>query len=417
MIKLKRRIGSTFLACMMLLSLLPVTALAAGNDVATIGNQGYPSLENAINVANTTGTTPVTVTITKSGEYAPFTITRDNVTVEAADGVAATINVSEDETGNINGESVTLKGLNFVSTDGTTIFSGGACDGLILTGCTFTGKNAVGSTALYIHQPNITITGCKFENFERGYYTCGDNHAAGKMIFTHNTFTNVRVPIDGYWGKTATTTTTNIQITDNTIAPGSWGTSYLQLWDYAQYLRWEGNTDADRQGSAINATIKDNDYKGDVVIYATHFNWFSPSNLTMDQAAQDRVKYRVLVELKNAASATVTNKDGSAITAFNESTQSSKRGDKQVIYSICEGNYVFNIKPTVSEGSTTEAVLSQKVAVSKPETLGDTTTVTVPAEAAYVAEVSGTKYTTLADAINAAKNGGTENCRCKAVFA
>ena len=371
------------------------------DDVAKIGEQGYTSLAKAIEAANRAADgNNVTVTITKSGEYDPFTITRDNVTVEAADGVTATIKVSKNETGNINATNVTLKKLNFVSTDGTTIFSSGDCDNLTLDGCSFTGNKAVGSTALYIHQPNITITDCKFRNFERGYYTCGDNHAAGKMTFTGNIFTNVRVPIDGYWGYKATENT-NIQITGNTFDNGGWDASYIQLWDYAQYLKWEGNTD--HQGSAINATIQNNTYVGDVVIYATHFDWFYKSNLTTDPDAQGRVKYRVLVELDGADSATVTNKDGSDITAFNESTQSSKRGEKQVIYSICEGDYIFNIKPT----GATEAVLSQPVTVSKPESLGDTSEVTVPADAAYVAQIDETKYKTLAEAINAAQSGNT----------
>ena len=53
-----------------------------------------------------------------------------------------------------------------------TIFSSGDCDDLTLEGCTFTGDET--GTALYIHKPNITITGCTFKDFERGYYTCGD---------------------------------------------------------------------------------------------------------------------------------------------------------------------------------------------------------------------------------------------------
>ena len=127
-----------------------------GNDtitvkkvVAKIDDTTYPTLAAAIEAANQTADdSNVTVTITKSGEYDPFTITRANVTVEAADGVTATINVSKDKTGNINGENVTLKGLNFVSTDGTTIFSSGNCDKLTLDGCTFTG-NGTGTALLY----------------------------------------------------------------------------------------------------------------------------------------------------------------------------------------------------------------------------------------------------------------------------
>ena len=214
------------------------------------------------------------------------------------------------------------------------------------------------------------------------------------------------LPIDGYWGKAATDDT-NITITGNTIIPGSWGTSYLQLWDYTQYKKWEGNTDADRQGSAIKATIEDNTYKGDVVIYATHFNWFYNSTLTVDEASKALLKYRVLVELDRAASATVTNADGSAITAFNETTTSQIRNGKTVIYSICEGDYIFNIKPT---GSTGDGLVTESVTV-KPTTVdpsGNTTNkVTVDDGEVYVAQVGDTKYATLAEAIQAAKNGGT----------
>ena len=389
--------------------------VTADNNVAKIGDKGYKTLAAAIDDANVdTSGALVTVTITKSGNYAPFTITRANVTVEAADDVEATITVSSTDSvkNTIKASDVTLRNLDFISEDGASIiyYVGGqnpadSGNNLTLVGCTFTGDGT--GTALFIHQPDITITGCTFQNFERGYYTCGDNHAAGKMTFIDNAFTNVRVPIDGYWGKAATNDT-NITITGNTITPGSWGTSYLQLWDYAQYLRWEGNTDADRQGSAIKATISGNTYNGDVVIYATHFNWFSQSNLTMDQAAQDRVKYRVLVELENAASATVTNKDGSAITAFNENTSSSDRGGKKVIYAITEGDYIFNIKPTDSTG---DGLVTESVTV-KPTTVdpsGSTTNkVTVDAGEVYVAQVGKTKYTTLADAINAAKTGGNK---------
>lgn len=367
--------------------------------VAKINDTTYSTLENAIQAANSTaGSDSVIVEITKSGSYAPFTITRDNVTVQAAEGVDATFNISTDSTGNINGEHVTLNGLDFVSTDGTTIFSSGNCDYLTLEGCTFTGNET--GTALYIHKPNITITGCTFKDFERGYYTCGDNHAAGAMTFTGNTFTNVRVPIDGYWGKTATDAT-DIQITGNTFDNGDRDAAYIQLWDYAQYLKWAGNTDDDRQGSAIKATISDNTYAGNVVIYATHFDWFTPSDLTLDEASRALVKHRYLVELENADSATVRNADGSEITTFNDSTTSSTHNGKTVIYSICEGDYIFDITPTDS----TEAVLSQRVTVSKPSALGNTNKITISDEANKVAQVGEQKYTSLAEAIDAAMNG------------
>lgn len=83
--------------------------------------------------------------------------------------MTATFTVSGTKTGNVNGENVTLEGLNFVSDDGTTIFSSGNCDGLTLNGCTFTGSGT--GTALYIHKPNITITGCTFKDFGIAVYS------------------------------------------------------------------------------------------------------------------------------------------------------------------------------------------------------------------------------------------------------
>lgn len=400
---------------------LKVEDMTTGNApvVVSIGatTTAYKTLEDAIAAANAgISGSAVTVTIQQSGNYAPFTITRANVTVEAADDVEATITVSSTDSvkNTIKASNVTLRNLDFISEDGASIiyYVGGqnpadSGNDLTLDGCTFTGDGT--GTALFIHQPDITITGCTFQNFERGYYTCGDNHAAGEMIFTHNTFTNVRVPIDGYWGKPAGANT-DITITGNTIDPGNWGTAYLQLWDYAQYQHWLNGRDSVLNpdgASAIRATIEDNAYNGNVVIYATHFNWFSQSNLTMDQAAKDRVKYRVLVELENAASATVTNADGSAITAFNENTSSSNLGGKKVIYAISEGDYIFNIKPTGSAG---DGLVTESVTV-KPTTVdpfGKTTNkVTVDASEVYVAQVRDTKYATLAEAIQAAKDGGT----------
>ena len=368
--------------------------------VAKIGNEQYVSLEAAVDAANKTAAgSEVVVEIVKSGNYDMFTITRANVTIRAPEDVTATFTVSEANTGNVNGENVTLEGLNFVSADGTTIFSSGNCDGLTLNGCTFTGSGT--GTALYIHKPNIKITGCTFDNFERGYYTCGDNSSAGVMTFTENGFTNVRVPIDGYWGKTATEKT-SITITDNTFDPGEWDAAYIQLWDYAQYLRWAGNTETDRQGSAIIATIEDNTYNGNVVIYATHFDWFSESNLTMDAASEALLQYRVLVELEGAESATVRNADGSEITAFNESKASSERGGKVVIYSLSVGDYIFDIVP--AEGSDP---VPKEVTLKAPLVEEETNKVTVDAAETAVAKVGDDEYKTLAEAIEAAKNGGT----------
>lgn len=385
----------------------PVTV---DNYAAVVENTNYKTLSAAITAANgIAGTDKVTVTIRQSGSYDMFSITRANVTVEAAEGVTASFTVRSTVSNQLNAANITLKKLNFVSKNGASIVSFGACDSLTLDNCTFTGDGT--GTALFIHQPNVTITGCTFKDFAYAYDTCGDSHAAGKITITDNEFININVPFNGYWGKKATDDT-YITITGNTFNSGDWDAAYIQIWDYSQYLTWAGNTEADRNGSAIKGEIERNDYIGNVVIYATHFNWLydTDSNLTMDDASKALVKYRVLVVLEDAESATVRNADGSAITAFNESTKSEiKTNDTEgrtIIYTICAGDYIFDIVP---EGGGDAVSVPVTVKSTTANDSGNSTnTVTAPAgEKTYVAKVGNVNYTSLAKAIEDAKDGGT----------
>ena len=165
--------------------------------VAKIGEEQYVSLETAIDAANKTAAgNEVVVEIIKSGNYDMFTITRANVTIRAPEDVTATFTVSGTNTGNVNGENVTLEGLNFVSADGTTIFSSGNCDGLTLNGCTFTGSGT--GTALYIHKPNITITGCTFKDFGIAVYSQPGTAATSNIKVTGSTITDCGIAICSY---------------------------------------------------------------------------------------------------------------------------------------------------------------------------------------------------------------------------
>ena len=165
--------------------------------VAKIGKEQYVSLEAAIDAANKTAAgSKVVVEIIKSGNYEMFTITRANVTIRAPENVTATFTVSGTNTGNVNGENVTLEGLNFVSADGTTIFSSGNCDGLTLNDCTFTGSGA--GTALYIHKPNIKITGCTFKDFGIAVYSQPGTAATSNIKVTGSTITDCGIAICSY---------------------------------------------------------------------------------------------------------------------------------------------------------------------------------------------------------------------------
>ena len=165
--------------------------------VAKIGEEQYVSLKAAVDAANKTAAgSEVVVEIIKSGNYEMFTITRANVTIRAPENVTATFTVSETNTGNVNGENVTLDGLNFVSANGTTIFSSGNCDGLTLNGCTFTGSGT--GTALYIHKPNIKITGCTFKDFGIAVYSQPGTAVTSNIKVTGSTITDCGIAICSY---------------------------------------------------------------------------------------------------------------------------------------------------------------------------------------------------------------------------
>ena len=134
------------------------------------------------------------------------------------------------------------------------------------------------------------------------------------------------------------------------------------------------------------------------------------TDLTMDDASKALVKYRVLVVLEDAESATVRNADGSAITAFNESTKSEiKTNDtkgRTIIYTICAGDYIFDIVPEGGGDAVSVPVTVKSTTTN--DSGGSTNTVTAPAgEKTYVAKVGNVNYTSLAKAIEDAKDGGT----------
>lgn len=315
-----------------------------------IGTTGYANLHDAIEYANTIGgTDSVTVTILSDGNYEHFKLTRDNVTVQASEDVNASIkitNADPDHPDMAVANNVTLKNLTFVTDNGSTIldstkFSGG--NNLVLDTCSFVNNNGspTGSTALYIHEQNITIKDCTFENWERGYYTCGDNHAPGQMTFERNTFTNVLAPIDGYWGRYKTENT-NISIVGNEFNPDSWGTAYIQLWDYAQYghyCNWSNNKET---GTALNATVSGNTCIGNVVLYLTHCNWFEKSSVTVSNNGSMETIYRPLVEIKNlpdGATGTLKTTGGTELTAFNEHPVINNKA----LYANCTGSYLLEV--------------------------------------------------------------------------
>lgn len=350
----------------------------------------------------------------EAGVYDAFTVPA-GVTVEGAGAGKTIIKNSAKSKLLLNGDNITLKNLTVDSSADGYYLAGKetttSSDNLTLDGVEFLGNGKAGSAAIYIHEPSITIKNCVFKDFERGYYTCGDNHAIGQMTFTGNTFTNVKVPIDGYWGKPAADGN-KITITGNTFDGGSWGKAHVQLWDYAQYQHWLNGADSQHNPTgetAINAVVKDN--KGDFDLILTHGNWYSPSKLETDHA----VVRRTLVEIDgtDVENVVVKNADGTPVTNWNESPDSSNRGNKVVIYSLSEGDYIFEVTHKAKDGADA-IVTSQKVTVAAPESNDKTPSVEVAqlpenVSVATVVKADGSKktYESIEQAIRAAEKGET----------
>ena len=190
MIKLKRRIGSAILAVMMLLSLMPLTALAAGGIVAKIGNQEYDSLQAAVNAAqvntattitlvdNITLTEPVTIstnqeiTINGDGKTISYDASSCKVVFSAPSG-AEVEGIPSGVTLNIN--NVTFKNTNSsAASSGYAVLVGGnsLSTAVSLNSCSFYNLY----TAVYVNQqnskvnaPKLSITNCTYSSTTYGY--------------------------------------------------------------------------------------------------------------------------------------------------------------------------------------------------------------------------------------------------------
>lgn len=141
--------------------------------------------------------------------------------------------------------------------------------------------------------PNVTIDRCEFENWETAFYTAGEGYAIDKMDITGNTYDNVKTIVNGYW-QHAPASDGLLTISGNTIDPGTWGTSSIVLWDWAQYQAWlNGSTATATVTSAIKAVIEQN--TGDLEYHKIHCDWFTPSDITLP--ADAKVVDHYLVEI------------------------------------------------------------------------------------------------------------------------
>ena len=350
--------------------------------VAKVNGQFYSTLADAVAAANSLpGDNNITIEITKTGVYDPFTITRNNVTVQGIVGATAeestVIKNTDTNVINVYNQNITLKNLWIDDSVGHTSYksavnvmgSRNPYDNLTVDSCRLVGNGQVGSIAFYYHTTKLTITNCTFENFERGYYGCGDNNAMEMLTVTGNTFNNVKVPVDGYWGKVYTGSEEyNIVITDNTFNPDTWGTSYIQLWDYVQYGHYLGWNSCEA-GSAIKAKIANNAYNGTTVFYPTHCNVNTVTKIDIaesDEQSLDIIPRYFVALPDEITDADITYSDGSEIDLWN-TTKYKVAGSKKLLYTVPTGSF----KVTIEKGELKSEEPLTVTAPNEGEILGE----------------------------------------------
>ena len=102
---MKRKILTLLLALAMVLTMLPMTALAAGSDVAEVNGQGYSTLQDAIDAAQNGGTVKLLENVTES------------VTIPA--GATVTLNLDGHKLTNVNDHTIINNGTLTITGNGT----------------------------------------------------------------------------------------------------------------------------------------------------------------------------------------------------------------------------------------------------------------------------------------------------------
>lgn len=222
---MKKKVLSLFVTFAMLFSMLPATALAAGETVAYIGDTSYASLQEAINAASVTGETTialvdgnidgdVNITIAAVGEQ------KGNIKIVAKDGatpvITGTVTLGLYQKGTTNvakwNSAVTFDGITFDHAESEKhSIDVQSVGGLTLNKCTIVGDGeyGIGSASGGNSDPS-TISNCTFTN--AGMQVTG-NFGTG-LVIDNCTFNDSCINVQGGNGVTVKNSTFNATVTD-----------------------------------------------------------------------------------------------------------------------------------------------------------------------------------------------------------
>jgi len=161
------------LATMLVITLLPVTAFAAVDVTLTVGEGGYPTIQEAINATGPdAGTYTIIVKGGRHGGTIQFTQRPNiNIVIKGKDGATITGNMIIDGDARANGtDTVTIRDIYF-DYEGTGTFI-------------IDLKKLSTSTKNYSYTHNVTIENCTFNGNGRGFAICAGSSSGNTAYNT-----------------------------------------------------------------------------------------------------------------------------------------------------------------------------------------------------------------------------------------
>ena len=264
---MSKKIVAMLMAVAMAFSLLPVTALAEGENapvapttiyVSTTGTEGadgtesnpFQTIQDAVSYIEeeqqkSESTDATWIISVAEGKYSRFLVPHGvkNITIQGS-GDTTVINtldgsllsVDESSVHNSDGQgiivwgaNITLKNLKIISGTykknkwyasavGTHDDMGGSgtevSTPVILDHCTFVGQGT--GYAFMPQREAFTVQNCSFDNYEQAINSACDNYSANDCKVIHNTIKNCTYAIHGYYGKNQAATA--MEIANNTIS-------------------------------------------------------------------------------------------------------------------------------------------------------------------------------------------------------
>ena len=188
-----------------------------------------------------------------TGTYESIDILKDNITIVGADeNTVVTVSKVAQAFIGVNANNLTLKNIEFVVPEDVTVapkysWTGGfvavigywsstfdvgtQADSRVITNCKFT-NNSESIVNAILAGRKFDITGCVFDNFDRGIVAMEDNNALQSSKIEGNTFIKCDQPLNAYWGGAADAGE-GITFKNNVIESAKkTGIAYVTIFDY-----------------------------------------------------------------------------------------------------------------------------------------------------------------------------------------